>query len=257
MATGRTVAKWVRFYAAGSNQSTYGRAVGPLKWEYEEADLTAQMGDSVRGYLPDTVSLGIGTASIVFNAQTVTGLPTMYSYPGNAYDVMIPIGIQAAPAAGDPVYVGKFEIASFQPLEEGKAAVASVTFADWDASDLPGYEKPWGNLLHARSAATAVNTSTGDHDHGAQTTAGGYMAYQVFSGGDGTATIKVQHSATAVDGDFADLGGCTTGVIDCSVVSAGILNTTTTTTTVERYTRWQIVLGTATTLTFALAFIRG
>ncbi len=75
--------------------------------------------------------------------------------------------------------------------------------------------------------------------------------------GNGTATIKTQHAALNLDGSFADLGGCTTGVVDCSSPFAGIYNTTAVTTTVNQYLRWQIVLGTATSVTFALAFVRG
>jgi len=130
----------------------------------------------------------------------------------------------------------------------------TIPFGAFDPTESMLYSKPWGNLLHALSAATAANSGTADHDHGAQTTAGGWMMYQVTAG-DGTATIKVQHSATDVDGDFADLTAATSGVIDCSAVQSGIVQCAVTE-TVERYTRWQIVLGTATTVTFALAFIR-
>jgi len=121
------------------------------------------------------------------------------------------------------------------------------------------YPNPWGHLLRSTAAAvTAVNSSTGIDDDGitaAATAFGGYMLYQVIAG-DGTATIKVQHAAANLDGSFADLGGCTTGVIDCSTPKYGIVATTAKTTTVNRYLRWQVVLGTASTLTFALAFHR-
>ena len=71
-----------------------------------------------------------------------------------------------------------------------------------------------------------------------------------------TATIKLQHSNTNVDGDFGDLAGATSGVINCVGGGVSGIAQTTVTETVERYTRWQIVLGTATSVTFALAFIR-
>lgn len=263
MATGRTVPKWVRFYADGYDLSGYGRTVGPLTWEYQEADLTCQMGDAVKGYLPDVPTLGIGSFIGVFDNTATTGLHVLMGQgatSGTALDVMIPIGIRAAPAAGDPVYAGKFQQVNYLTQEEGRAALVAVNWADWDAADLPAYRTPWGALLHELSAETGANTSTGDHDHGAATALGGYMAYQVTAAagaGDMTATLKVQHSATAVDLDFADLGGCTTGVINCVTPVAGIVNTTAVTTTVQRYTRWQIVLGTATSVTFALSFHRG
>jgi len=257
MATGRTVPKWVRFYADGYDLSGYSRTVGPLTWEYSEADLTCQMGDAVKGYLPDQPTFGIGTLSAVFEANVGgTAMHDILVAPGSGRDVMIPIGIRAAPAPGDPAYVGKYQQVDYKAVEEGRAALVSLNFAEWDGGDLPSYDEPWGILLHENSAETAVNAGTADHDYGAQTTYGGYMAYQIFAG-DGTATIKVQHSAINNDVNFADLGGCTTGVIDCSTPSAGILNTTLVTTTVEQYTRWQIVLGTATTVTFALVFVRG
>ena len=82
------------------------------------------------------------------------------------------------------------------------------------------------------------------------------MVYHVFAG-DGTATITVEHSVDEVDGNYASLGGCTSGEIDFSSVASGIVPTTANTTTVNRYLRWQISLNGASTVTFALSFIRG
>ncbi len=82
------------------------------------------------------------------------------------------------------------------------------------------------------------------------------MVYHVFAG-DGTATITVEHSVDEVDGNYAALGGCTSGEIDFSSVASGIVPTTAITTTVNQYLRWQISLNGASTVTFALSFIRG
>jgi hypothetical protein len=47
-------------------------------------------------------------------------------------------------------------------------------------------------------------------------------------------------------------------VIDVSTAPiSGVLQTTTNVTVVDKYLRWQIVLGTATTVTFVLSFVRG
>jgi hypothetical protein len=87
------------------------------------------------------------------------------------------------------------------------------------------------------------------------------MVYHITAatvGAGRTATIKVQHSPDEVDGNYVDLGGCTTGVIDVSTAPiSGVLKTTTNITAVDKYLRWQIVLGTATTVTFVLTFMRG
>jgi hypothetical protein len=76
----------------------------------------------------------------------------------------------------------------------------------------------------------------------------------VFAG-NGTATIKIQDATTA-GGAYADITNLTTGVIDCSNPTAGQIAIAKSA-TIRQYLRWQIVLGTATSVTFALAFIRG
>ena len=78
--------------------------------------------------------------------------------------------------------------------------------------------------------------------------------YQVFAG-DGTATISVEDATTNSDANFAALTGATSGEIDFSTPTAGIVAIGRTA-TVRRYLRWQISLNTATTVTFALAFVR-
>jgi len=77
--------------------------------------------------------------------------------------------------------------------------------------------------------------------------------YQVLAG-DGDATIIVEDSSTLVDGNFAQL--MTSGLVDCSSPTSGVVALANTA-TVKAYTRWQLTLGTANTVTFALAFMRG
>jgi len=143
-------------------------------------------------------------------------------------------------------------------FEADNPGVAHVTipFGMWHTAYLQEYNHPWGKLLHAYGAETSANSSGTGVDGLAATSYGGYMVYHTF-GGDGTATIKVQHSVDEVDGNYADLGGCTSGEIDFSTNTSGIVPTTAVTTTVNQYTRWQVDFNSANTLTFVLSFVRG
>lgn len=255
---GRTLSRWTRVYVGGYDLSGYSREIGPLVTQYDVAS-EAALSDAVKGGLPSHVRLGVGTLNGFMDNTATSGLHVLHSAPGSSYVVQVAIGDRAAPAAGVPVYAGRFytDAYTFNADDAGLAHV-SIPFGDWDIANLVDYQRAWGALLHANSAVTAVNTSgTGVDDNylGASTAFGGFMAYHVTAG-DGTATITVQHSATEVNANYANLGGCTTGSIDCSSVQSGIVTTTAKTTTVNRYLRWQIVFGTATTVTFVLSFHR-
>lgn len=255
MATGRTTNRWVRFYMAGYDLSGYSRTVGPLKWEYEEADLTAQMGDSAKGYLPSSASISPGTLNGVFDNTATSGLHVIASTVATSEVVMIPVGIRAAPAIGDPVFMGEFVQLGYTAEESGGAIFANVPFGEWEVSKLLSHarSKPWGVLIHAKVARTAANsTATGVDDYGAATALGGTMVYQVFAG-DGTATISMDDSAD--DSSFAALTGATTGELDCSAVQKGVVDLTATR-DVRRYLRWQLSLNSANTVTFAIGFCR-
>lgn len=251
MATGRTLLKWTQVFMDGYALCGYGRSIGPLKQEYQEADLTGWCND-VMGYLPNQASLGIGEYNGVLDTTATVGLHAVLGTPGTYRNIMVPIGIRGTVAAGDPVYMGRFEQLAYQAAEDGGAMVVNIPFGEWDAAGMINYSKPWGVMLHANSAATAANTSAGIDDRGAATAAGGWLMYQVTAG-DGTATISIDDSAN--NSDWTALSGATSGSIDCSSVQHGIVALGTTA-TVRRYLRWQIALGTANTVTFALAFVR-
>ena len=109
-------------------------------------------------------------------------------------------------------------------------------------------------MLHTKSAETAANSATGAGiDNGAASTAGGYLAFMGFAG-NGTATISIDDSAD--DSSYSALSGATSGELDFSSVQFGLVALGTTA-TVRQYLRWQLALNTATTVTFALAFVRG
>jgi len=251
---GRTVLKHARIYVDGYDLSGYSRSFGPLMCQFDDADLTC-ITDAVKGALPGHATLGIGTLNGVMDNTASSGLHAVINAPGQQRTVMAVIGINAAPAQGDPAYCAMLEQKDYQ-LEPNAAGVYVNVAFDKTSSAATSllYANPWGWLLHAKGAETAVNTAVGIDDNGGASAYGGYMMYQVFAG-NGTATIKVQDAATNSNGSFADLSGATSGSIDCSTPKHGVVALSRTA-TVRQYLRWQIVLGTATTVTFALAFVR-
>lgn len=251
---GRTNSKWLRVYVDGYDLSGDARQIGPLGLTYDEAELTG-MSNAIKGYLPSHASVSAGTLNAVLDNTATTGIHEVMSGAGVMRTLMVAVGMRAEPAQGDPAFMGQFEQEGYGKEVSGGVYV-NIPFNSYSirAATL-SYENPWGVLLRPKTATTAVNSAVGVDDYGASTAFGGYMSYQVFAG-NGTATIKVQHAAANNDGSFADLGGCTSGSIDCSTVKYGIVPTTARTTTVNRYIRWQIALGTATSVTFALAFHR-
>lgn len=255
MATGRTASKHTRVYIDGYDFSGDARSIGPLAWSFEEHEfvpLTA----NVKGYLPGHAEINPGTLNALLDNTATTGIHAVMGAPGMR-TVLVPIGIRAAPAQGDPVFCGEFEQKEYLVDPSEGSTGLTVSFEASGRASTFIYARPWGSLLHARSAETAVNSSTGidDSPAGAATSKGGFMVYQLFTS-NGTVTLKVQDAAVNVDGSFADLSGATSGAIDASsspksgLVALGI------TATVRQYTRWQLVFGTATTATFALAFVR-
>jgi hypothetical protein len=135
----------------------------------------------------------------------------------------------------------------------GPSVYANVPFGEWDISDLPAYDIPWGDLVHAKAAQTAANAGAHDVDGAAATAKGGWLMYQIFAG-DGTATVSIDDSAD--DSAWTALASATSGELDCSTVQKGIVELGATA-TVRQYLRWQLALNTATTVTWAIAFCRG
>lgn len=246
----RTLSKWQRIYVDGYDISGDARDVGTLSVDNEAIDLTC-IPDSVKGVLLGTTKVTLGTINGVLDPTATTGIHAVMNGAGVMRTVMIPQGMQAAPAQGDPVFMGEFEQKDYM----NKDSYISMNFDNTSArATTLLYSNPWGWLLHAKSAVTAVNTAVGIDDYGAATAFGGYMAYMVFAG-NGTATISCQDAATNSDGSFAAITGATTGSIDCSTVKYGIVAIGRTA-DVRRYLRWQVAFGTATTLTFSLGFSR-
>lgn len=257
MATGRTLNRWVRVYADGYDLSGYSRKIGPLKSDYNPANVSADMGDAVKGYLCNIPTITPTALNAIFDNTATTGLQAVMATPA-ARDLMVPIGIRAAPAAGDPVFMGKFVQNAMQASDDNGAIVATIPFGGWDASDLTNYSKAWGVLLHAKAEETGANAANGIDDNGAASAAGGYLMYQIFeSNAAGTCTISIDDSVL-IGGAYAALAGATSGAIafgdiPCAgIVPLGVADT------VRQHLRWQLALaGGMTEVTFALAFVRG
>jgi hypothetical protein len=251
---GRTVARWGRVYMDGYDMSGYARSIGALDWSFDEADLTA-LADSVKGFLPAQCVVGIGGINANLDTTATSGLHVIANAPGVSRVMMVPLGIQAEPAQGDAVYCGRFNQSSYQANEEGGAITVNLGFEGWDAGNALGYNNPWGVLLRPKTATTGANTSAGV-DGLAASSLGGYLVYQVFAG-NGTATISVDKSTTTnVNASFSALSGATTGELNFSTPQAGIIALGNAA-AVGQYLRWQIALNSATSVTFALAFVRG
>ena len=258
MATGRTVfQKYTRVYVAGYDLSGYARDIGPLTVDFD-METAAAMSDGIKGGLPGHANINVGTLNGFLDTTATSGLHALASAGTGKKNVMVALGIRAAPAAGDPCFVAVVEQKNyFIPLDLSGAMVnATIEYAGTTAAPTSYlYSKAWGLLLHTNSAATAANAGTGvDHPGGAQTTAGGFLMYQVLAGDGGTCTISIDDSANNVD--FAALSGATSGEI---AATAGVNATVAlgSAATVKQYLRWQFAKGTAATCTFVLAFVRG
>jgi len=256
MTTGRTLVKWLRMYVDGYDLSGYGRSVGPLSWSFDDVDMTAPMSDAAKGYLPSSIHISPGTYNGVLQSTTDSGVEiSRIQSTGTSRDIMIPVGIRAAPAAGDPVFCCKSTHNGFQVVEDGGAMTVNGIFGEWDVSDLVTYPVPWGLLQEPYTTDTITTTGAALTYPGGIATAGGYMAYQIFAGGTGTWTIKITDCSSA-GGSYADVEGLTV-TVDASVPAAGIVQTTATTTAIDVYTKSVATEDVAGTLIFALALVRG
>jgi hypothetical protein len=255
---GRTHVKHCRVYTGGYDLSGYSRLIGPLTTEFT-AEPTAAMADTIKTAVLGHPSIMVGTLDGLLDNTASSGLHVLHSAAGGVQIVTVAIGDRAAPAAGDPIFAGSWYQKSYHAAPEiGGTLPVTMEFGEWATEAATrAYKRAWGNLLHAKGAETAVNGGTANHDHGASSAFGGFGVLHVFAG-DGTATFTIEHSAVNVDGNFDSTGAIVTfATTDTTVPFAEIKPTAAVTTTVQRYIRWQVALGTATSVTFALSFVRG
>lgn len=247
----RTHNKHVRAYVNGYDLSGISRQVGPLAWTFG-AEPDASFTDGSKNILIGQCDIQAGSLNAFLENNTADLFATQAQATRN---LMVAIGANAAPVAGNPIFAWKFEDVGYQADQGAGFAGANLPFGGASYAGVMTYRKPWGYLLHASTARTAVNSSTGLDDNGASSALGGIFVYHLFTS-NGTVTLKAQHASSNVDGSFGDLTGATSGSIDASVTPKSGMVALAVTESVSRYTRWQLVFGTATTATFALGFIR-
>lgn len=257
MATGRTTLRNYRIFINGRDLSGYSRSFGPLSTTFEEG-VDDSVNLTVKQTMLGNATVGLGTLNGIFDNTASTGIHALMNGAGVERTILVAVGIQGVPADNDPAFCGTFMQTGYETGPGENPITATIPFANTaSGADNLYYASPWGILLHALAARTAANTAVG-LDQLAGTTKGGFMCYHVTAAagtGDMTATIKVQHSTTTnLDGSFSDL--ISSGSINCSGGGVYGIVQLAPTATVGRYVRWQLALGTATSVTFTMAFCR-
>jgi hypothetical protein len=247
----RTHIKHSRVYVNGVDMSGYSRTFGPLGWMFG-AEPDAALTDGAKNILIGQADIQAGTLN-AFLDNDAAGL--FAAQAQTTRNLMIAIGANAAPVAGDPIFAWKFEDTGYTVDQGSGFVAANLPFGGASYASTLTYKRPWGVLLHAKGTETAVNAAAGIDDVGAATALGGIFCYHLHSS-DGTITLKAQDAATNSDGNFSDIASATSGSITAAVTPQSGMVALGTTSAVRRYLRWQIVLGTATTATFTLGFIR-
>lgn len=252
----RTHLKHCRVYMNGVDISGYTRQIGALNWMFS-AEPDKALTDECANILIGQGEIAAGPIN-AFLDNDAAGLHALAGTGSTNYGtkmLTVAIGANAAPALGDPVFSWIFEQTAYT-VEQGSGFVAAnVTNGGASYTSTLTYRRPWGHMLHPRGAETAVNTAIGADDIGASSALGGIFWYHIFSA-NGTATVKAQHAGTNANGSFSDLTGATSGSVDASASPKYGMVALSTSLSISRYTRWQIVLGTATTLNFTCGLIR-
>lgn len=244
-----------RVYINGYDLSGDARKLGNYGFK-RDFPKDAAFSDAVMNGVSGRTQITMGGINAFLSASAAIGAHELLKNGNVVCDIMIPHGVLGIPAVGCPVFA--WQMTQMEYTADGKELIGvNVNFPDAAFSSPLNYNLPFGLLAHAKAARTAVNAAVGTLDNGAASALGGVFVYQMFSS-DGTATLSLDDSATnANDAAFAALSGATSGSIDASVTPKSGFIQLSVTAAVRRYLRWQLALGTATTVTFATAFIRG
>ena len=249
----RTHLKHCRVYMDGYDLSGYERTFGAMSQAFDISP-DAALSDNVKNFIMGRPTITMPSYNGYLDNDTAGAFALAKTGTG-ARNVMIAIGANAIPAAGNPIFAWELEQIGYMSEDGGGYVAANINFGDASYASTKTYSIPWGVLLHASGAETAVNSSTGIDDFGAATTKGGIFIYHLLSS-NGTVTLKAQDAATNSDGSFSDISGATSGSITAAVTPAADMIALSATATVRRYLRWQLVFGTATTATFVCGLIR-
>lgn len=251
---GRTLGKWLRPYVNGYDMSGYANQIGEMGTDFEEVP-AFNFSDALQGFLPGQGKASPLAINGVFDPTASVSWHANFATADLIRNVIVAIGMRAEPAQGDPAWCIQAHQLTYKVNGGGgnDPVTLSAKFSGWDVSGSTLlYAPPLGVILRPKTATTGVNAGSGVDDYGAATAFGGLFAYQVTAG-NGTATLSVDDSAD--NSSFLALSGATSGSIDCSTPKSGVVALGLTA-TVRRYLRWQIALGTATTVTAVWAFVR-
>jgi hypothetical protein len=184
---------------------------------------------------------------------------------GAPHYLAVPIGTQAEPAAGDPLFAWRMNQSTFQ-VTEGQGFVSVSLALDTPYPGLSVYPKPLGFVAHAKGAETGANTADNTTYMGAgltETTRGGIFVWQLFtaSGGAGAGTVTISLDDSADGAAWGALTDATTAALvtanttAATVPQSGMVELSATA-TVKQYLRWQLALSVQTSATFFCGFIR-
>jgi hypothetical protein len=266
MASGRTVNKFTRVYVNGNDLSGYARTVGPLSVSFAEGPDDPMNAEVVGTWLGQP-TVNPGTINALFtNGPDWHSIFTYPPYLGAQHDLLVALGIQAAPTFGDPVFMGEFRQDDYLTTPADTPVAVTIKFSPSSGTGATStYVNPWGVLVHPNATENAVNTADGFLNSAAATSDGGYMAYQIgAAAGSGLiqATIKVCDGATAATctHDLLSTGVLNLGSGGVFSGNVGGIVGLTKTAAVDKYLRWQVVFGAGgnacTSITFVLGFSR-
>lgn len=221
----------MRFIADGVDLSGDTRQIGSFGTEYAESEVTGWSDGVVNVTLGQQMRELSGYQAVFNNG--VGGAYTELSAL-EEYIVSLPIGINAAPAVGNPAFMGSFEQISYDTT--GTDAILldvefrkSVTDADVD--------KCWGIVLANATSRSGTWNGT-SVDNGASSANGLYAQLHVVDVFDTAYTFKIQDSPD--DAAWADV---ITFTIDGTSLTAEASSAAG---TVDRYLRFQGTAGTGT-----------
>ena len=250
----RTHSKHHRLYIDGIDLSGHALALPSVSWGSEPAPASA-LSDNIKNILV-TQSMITMEAINVFLDNDAAGAFNKHSNNSGEINVAFGIGLNAAPAQGDPAFAWKMKQSSYLGEQGDGFVVANIGISGPSSEGVLTYDKPWGNILNPLSARTGVNSSTGIDDVEASSLLGGIFFFHLTTS-NGTVTLTVEEASINSDGNFGALSGATSGSIDASSSPKHGLIALGTTAAVKRYLRWQLAFGTASTATFFCGFIRG
>ena len=245
---------YTRAYINGYDVSGWANNTGALGFTTDAGACDAYA-DAVKNYVMGRVEIQAGPLNSYFAPSATTGLHELMKSSNNVSDLFVSLGTTGEPQVGEPVFAWRMLQTSYKTGGDSVIG-ANIDFGGAAYTSGVAYSSPFGVLLHAKGAETAVNTAIATVDAGASTTLGGVFDYHLLSS-NGTVTLSAQDATTNTNVSFSAITGATSGSINASTTPVSGFVELSTTATIRRYVRWQLAFGTATTATFVCALIRG